>query len=128
MMRSLFQRRHSQPFMLARRLCSVMSPPTLGASTATLLEAYLKDRAVKGVVPAAVISVDLYGWTPDYVRLQQICDKYSVLIVEAAAEALGSSRRGQMAGTFSLLGGLSFSVNKITTTGGGGALLGPPLS
>jgi dTDP-4-amino-4,6-dideoxygalactose transaminase len=43
--------------------------------------------------------------------------------VEDAAESLGSTYHGRHAGTFGLIGTVSFNGNKTITTGGGGALL-----
>jgi perosamine synthetase len=45
------------------------------------------------------------------------------VVVEDAAESLGSTYDGRHAGTFGTLATLSFNGNKIVTTGGGGAIL-----
>ncbi len=90
-----------------------------------LFENYLQESATSGELPAAVMPVDLYGYMPDYVRLGSICRRYNVKIIEDAAEALGSTQNGSMAGAMGHLGALSFNGNKIMTTSGGGALLGP---
>jgi perosamine synthetase len=47
----------------------------------------------------------------------------SILMIEDAAEALGTFVDGKHAGTFGEAGILSFNGNKILTTGGGGAVL-----
>jgi dTDP-4-amino-4,6-dideoxygalactose transaminase len=44
-------------------------------------------------------------------------------VIEDAAEALGSTFKGQACGTFGLMAALSFNGNKIITTSGGGALV-----
>ena len=44
-------------------------------------------------------------------------------MVEDAAEALGSTYKGQNVGTFGKLGIYSFKGNKIMTCGGGGAIM-----
>jgi len=90
-----------------------------------LLKEYLEQSANSGQLPAAVMPVDLYGYMPDYARLGAMCESYGVKIVEDAAEALGSTQNGSMAGAMGHLGALSFNGNKIITTSGGGALLGP---
>lgn len=90
-----------------------------------LLEGYLEQSANNGQLPAAVMPVDLYGYMPDYAQLGVLCQSYGVGIVEDAAEALGSTQNGAMAGAMGHLGALSFNGNKIMTTSGGGALLGP---
>ena len=82
------------------------------------------DRAARaGERYAAVISVDLYGRCADYARLEPLCAHHGIPLIEDAAEALGSSYRGQAAGTFGDLGVFSFNGNKIITTSGGGMLI-----
>src|SRR5208337_2813795 len=44
-------------------------------------------------------------------------------LIEDAAEALGASYRGKMAGRFGACGVFSFNGNKIITTSGGGMLV-----
>ena len=88
-----------------------------------LLAAELADRAATGNLPAAVITVDLYGSVADGRRLAEVCAAYDVPVIEDAAEAIGASRDGVQAGGFGRLAVLSFNGNKIVTTGGGGALV-----
>lgn len=72
----------------------------------------------------AVILVDLYGQCADFDRILPICARHGVPVIEDAAEALGATYRGRMAGTFGTLGVFSFNGNKIITTSGGGMLVG----
>ncbi|MEU7907668.1 aminotransferase class I/II-fold pyridoxal phosphate-dependent enzyme [Actinoplanes sp. NPDC049118] len=83
----------------------------------------LRDRAARGQLPRAVVTVDMYGQCADYEPLLDACDRYGVTLIEDAAEALGASYRGRPAGSFGLAGVLSFNGNKIVTTGGGGMLV-----
>jgi dTDP-4-amino-4,6-dideoxygalactose transaminase len=55
--------------------------------------------------------------------LLAISNDFNLALIEDAAEALGSAYKGKHAGTFGLMGTLSFNGNKIITTGGGGAIL-----
>lgn len=89
-----------------------------------LLASFLAERAAVDRLPAAVMSVDLYGSCADYSRLEAVCARYGLPLVEDAAEALGSRSSERMAGTFGSAAALSFNGNKIITTSGGGALLG----
>ena len=73
--------------------------------------------------PAAVIAVHLYGTPSRIDRIRDICKKHQVTLIEDAAEALGSSFKGQKLGTFGDYGILSFNGNKIITSSGGGMLL-----
>jgi dTDP-4-amino-4,6-dideoxygalactose transaminase len=88
-----------------------------------LVEEELKAAAARGERYAALVAVDLYGRVCDYERLEPLCEEYGVTLIEDAAEALGSSRGGRMAGSFGDFGVLSFNGNKILTTSGGGMLI-----
>ncbi|MDH3752614.1 MAG: aminotransferase class I/II-fold pyridoxal phosphate-dependent enzyme [Acidimicrobiia bacterium] len=88
-----------------------------------LLGSELAERAATGNLPAAVISVDLYGQCADYRRLVELCAEYDVALVADSAEALGASRDDRQAGSFTHLSAFSFNGNKILTTGGGGMLV-----
>lgn len=85
-------------------------------------EALEKAIAVHGV-PKVLIVVHLYGIPAKMKEICTICDKYGIVLIEDAAEALGSEYDGQKCGTFGKYGILSFNGNKIITTSGGGALL-----
>jgi perosamine synthetase len=63
------------------------------------------------------------GHPVDLDPLEQLCQKYNLILLEDAAEALGSYYKGVHVGHRGKLGALSFNGNKIITTGGGGAIL-----
>ncbi len=90
----------------------------------SLLEEELRARSRGGRLPAAVVSVDLFGQCADYDAIEEICARFEVPLIEDAAEALGSSYRDHPAGSFGALSAVSFNGNKIITTSGGGMLLG----
>lgn len=87
------------------------------------LEEAIKDRLSKGKKPKAIIVVHLYGMPAKMDELTSVASKYEIPIIEDAAEALGSSYKGQKCGTFGEMSILSFNGNKIITTSGGGALI-----
>ncbi|MDY3400955.1 aminotransferase class I/II-fold pyridoxal phosphate-dependent enzyme [Riemerella anatipestifer] len=87
------------------------------------LEEAIKDRIAKGKKPKAIIVVHLYGMPAKMDELMAVASKYEIPIIEDAAEALGSSYKGQKCGTFGGMSILSFNGNKIITTSGGGALV-----
>ncbi|MTI38859.1 DegT/DnrJ/EryC1/StrS family aminotransferase [Fulvivirga lutimaris] len=88
-----------------------------------LLEKAITDQIEKGSKPAAVIFVHLYGMPGKIDEIVNVCKKYDIPLIEDAAEALGSSFKGQKLGTFGDFGIYSFNGNKIITTSGGGALV-----
>lgn len=78
----------------------------------------------QGKKPKAILPVHLYGMPAKMAEIRSIADRFSIPIVEDAAEALGSTLKNQSCGSFGDLSILSFNGNKIITTSGGGALLG----
>ncbi len=83
----------------------------------------LEERSKAGVLPKAIIVVDLYGQCADYDRIVPLAERYGIPIIEDAAEALGATHHGRPAGGFGAIGVFSFNGNKIITTGGGGAMV-----
>lgn len=71
----------------------------------------------------AVILAHLYGTPAKLDSIIGICKRYGAVLIEDAAEALGSSYKGRNCGSFGKYGILSFNGNKIITTSGGGMLL-----
>ena len=70
-----------------------------------------------------MITVDLYGQSVDYDIIMEICNKNNIVVIEDAAEALGSEYKGVKCGAFGKAGIFSFNGNKIVTTSGGGMLV-----
>ncbi|HBA68324.1 MAG TPA: aminotransferase DegT [Lachnospiraceae bacterium] len=73
--------------------------------------------------PKAVIVVHLYGTCAKLDEIMDICKAHGTVLVEDAAESLGSTYKGKHTGTFGKLGIYSFNGNKIITTSGGGMLV-----
>ncbi|MFI2857090.1 DegT/DnrJ/EryC1/StrS family aminotransferase [Paenibacillus sp. JSM ZJ436] len=71
----------------------------------------------------AVIIVHLYGLSADMDKIMEICNMHQVVVIEDAAESLGTYYKGQHTGTFGDYGIFSFNGNKIITTSGGGMLV-----
>lgn len=89
-----------------------------------LLEKAIKDRIAKtGHKPKAIIVVDLYGMPANWDAIEEIAKRYEIPVIEDAANALGSSYKGRLCGTFGDLATLSFNGNKMITTSGGGAII-----
>lgn len=104
----------------------VDSEPETWNMDPTALENAIIDRFnKKGKYPKAIIPVHLYGMPAKMDEINAIANKYSIPIVEDAAEALGSEYKNRNCGTLGNYGALSFNGNKIITTSGGGALICP---
>lgn len=87
-----------------------------------LKEAFLKYIGM-GKRPKAVLVVHLYGLPADMDRISALCDLYGAVLIEDAAESLGSLYKGRYTGTIGSYGVFSFNGNKIITTSGGGMLV-----
>lgn len=72
---------------------------------------------------SALAITHIFGHPAKLEELKQLCDEYSIALIEDAAEGLGSFYRGIHVGNFGKCAALSFNGNKIITTGGGGAVL-----
>ena len=72
---------------------------------------------------AVVVCVHAFGHPVDLDPLAEVCGKFSLPLIEDAAESLGSTYKGRHTGNHGLLSILSFNGNKTVTTGGGGAIL-----
>jgi pyridoxal phosphate-dependent aminotransferase EpsN len=88
-----------------------------------VLEHALTVRARAGRLPKALVVVHLFGQSADLDPIVALCERHGVLLLEDAAEALGTLYRGRPAGTIAPVGAFSFNGNKIITTTGGGMLV-----
>ncbi len=95
---------------------------TWNISVDALEEAFIKYEKM-GQKPKAVVIVHIYGICAKVKQIKQLCEKYQVVLIEDAAESLGSTIDGQYTGTFGDYGIYSFNGNKIITTSSGGMLL-----
>ena len=75
-------------------------------------------RRIKAVVP-----MHTYGHPVDLDPLLETCERFKLVLIEDAAESLGSYYKGKHTGQWGKLSALSFNGNKVITTGGGGAIL-----
>ncbi len=81
------------------------------------------EQAFEKYTPKAVIVVHLYGLTADVDRIIQLCKQHNAIVIEDAAESLGTKYNGKYTGTMGDYGIFSFNGNKIITTSGGGMLV-----
>ena len=71
----------------------------------------------------ACVIMHTFGLSAHIKAIKELCEKYHILLIEDAAEALGSTYECKALGTFGKCGNLSFNGNKIITGGCGGAIL-----
>jgi perosamine synthetase len=78
--------------------------------------------AAKHLTPRtrAIIPVHLNGRAPEMDEVARFARRYGLVVVEDAAQALGSRQRGRCLGTFGEAGVFSLGTTKIITTGQGG--------
>lgn len=71
----------------------------------------------------AIVAVDTYGNICAMPELREIAQQHDVVLIEDAAEALGSRYDGRAAGTLGDLNVFSFQATKTITTGEGGMVV-----
>lgn len=76
-----------------------------------------------GRVIRAMVPMHVFGHPVDLDALLAIAHDFGIVMIEDAAEGLGSLYHGKPVGTFGKVGTLSFNGNKTITTGGGGAII-----
>lgn len=70
-----------------------------------------------------MVTVEVNGYAPDYKKIISICSKFKIKFITDSAESLGSRYNKKPLGSYGVISALSFSPNKIITTGQGGAVL-----
>ncbi|NQX61922.1 LegC family aminotransferase [Paenibacillus qinlingensis] len=75
-------------------------------------------RRIKAVVP-----MHTFGHAVDLDALLEVCNQFKIVMVEDAAESLGTMYKGKHTGNWGMLSAVSFNGNKVVTTGGGGIIL-----
>jgi perosamine synthetase len=76
-----------------------------------------------GRVIRALVPMHAFGHPVDVEGLAALARDFRLVMIEDAAESIGSLYHGAHTGTLGLMGILSFNGNKTVTTGGGGAIL-----
>lgn len=71
----------------------------------------------------ALVVAHILGHPARLDELRDVCGEFNLVLIEDAAEGLGSFYKEVHVGGTSLISSLSFNGNKIITTGGGGAVL-----
>jgi aminotransferase in exopolysaccharide biosynthesis len=71
----------------------------------------------------AVVPMHTFGHPVELDELLAVCLRWNLVLVEDAAESLGSFYKGKHTGTIGDFSAISFNGNKVITTGGGGMVL-----
>ena len=71
----------------------------------------------------AVVPMHTFGHPVELDELLAVCLKWNLVLVEDAAESLGSFYKEKHTGTIGDFSAISFNGNKVITTGGGGMVL-----
>lgn len=93
-----------------------ISPSNLGIDLSSLKK--LLTKRTKAIVP-----VHISGYGAEIVSILKIAKTHNIFVVEDAAEAFLSKRKGKFLGTFGDAGCFSFSPAKTITTGQGGVIV-----
>ena len=75
-------------------------------------------RRIKACVPMHV-----FGHPAEMDEILKVCHKFNIIVIEDAAESIGSYYKSKHTGTVADIGIMSFNGNKTVTSGGGGAIL-----
>jgi len=70
----------------------------------------------------AIITVSLYGLSPDYDPIMQICKEHGIALIEDNAECFLGEYKGKYVGEFGNFASFSFQASKHLTSGEGGML------
>lgn len=71
----------------------------------------------------AIISVALYGLSPDYDKLLAVCREYNLFLIEDNAQCFLGTYKGKLVGQFGDFASFSFQASKHLTCGEGGMLI-----
>lgn len=78
------------------------------------------ESLIKKESPKVLILVSVLGLVPEMDKIDMLCKKYNVILLEDACESMGSKFRGQNLGTFGLMSSFStYFGHHISTIEGG---------
>jgi 8-amino-3,8-dideoxy-alpha-D-manno-octulosonate transaminase len=76
------------------------------------------DKHTKAIIPVPIL-----GNPCQMDRIMEIAHKYNLVVIEDVAQSCGSKYKGRYSGTFGDINCFSLQINKIITTGDGGAVV-----
>ena len=81
------------------------------------------ENVITGRCIKALVVMHTFGHPSKMYELAGVAKKFNLVLIEDAAESIGSYYDKKHTGTMGLMGTMSFNGNKTITTGGGGAIL-----
>lgn len=116
----------SPVFIDVDRLTLGLSPQKLkdflNKNTFTKKDGFCYNKKTKKRI-SACLPMHTFGHPARIDELVEICQDFNIMLVEDAAESIGSYYKEKHTGRFGSFGILSFNGNKTITTGGGGMIL-----
>jgi perosamine synthetase len=103
-------------------MCPETLEEFLTAGTELRDDGYCYNK-VSGRRIRACVPMHTFGHPCRIDLIQRLCESRGIVVIEDAAESLGSFYKGRHTGKFSQTAILSFNGNKVITTGGGGMVL-----
>lgn len=83
------------------------------------IDEYLIEKCITKKTKAIIV-VHLYGHPAEMIKINKLCKKHNLILIEDCAEALGSKYKKKHVGSYGDAATFSFFANKTLTTGEGG--------
>lgn len=103
-------------------LCPEKMEDYLSKNSFKKKDGYTYHKKTKQKISACV-PMHTFGHPCKLDELVKVCKKYNIVLVEDAAESIGSFYKKKHTGIFGKIGTLSFNGNKTITCGGGGVII-----
>lgn len=103
-------------------LCPIALGTYLEANATINSNGECKHKETRQIIRAVVV-MHTFGHPAQLDEIIDVCKKWHIILLEDAAESLGSFYKQKHTGTLGEFGVLSFNGNKVITTGGGGMVL-----
>lgn len=82
----------------------------------------LYNKKTKKKITTLIIT-HIYGYPADIDKIKNVAKKFNLILIEDAAETIGTTYKKKKLGTFGDFSIISFNGNKTITTGAGGAII-----
>ena len=100
-----------------------VKPDTYNIDPVALEKQIIKVVEIEKLTPKAIVAVDLFGLPAEFEEIRKIADKYSLKIIEDAAQGFGGNINGRIACSFGDVATTSFFPAKpLGCYGDGGAV------